>query len=104
MSLFASGKRALGICDICGFTYLLNELRSVIRKGVDTNLKACPTCWEADHPQYHIGEVRVIDPQALRNPRPDSAQLASSRAIKVFPASGATTCTTFLGLVTVQVS
>jgi len=76
---YASGNKALALCDICGFQYKLRELRSTIKKGKITDIKACPECWNPDHPQLHLGEIPVEDPQALRNPRPDSAELVSSR-------------------------
>ena len=78
---FASGKKANALCDVCGFPYKLRELRNLIVKGRDTNVKACPECWDPDHPQLHLGEFPVHDPQALRNPRPDFAELATSRAL-----------------------
>lgn len=78
---FASDKYALGLCDVCGFQYKLRELRSVMRKGWETNIKSCPTCWDPDHPQLKLGEFRVDDPQALRDPRPDSAELEASREL-----------------------
>ena len=68
---FASAKRAIAECDICGFQYKLKELRNLIRKGQDTNLKACPECWNPDQPQLRLGEFPVDDPQAIRDPRPD---------------------------------
>ena len=77
---FASAKRAIAECDICGFQYKLKELRNLIRKGQDTNLKACPECWNPDQPQLRLGEFPVDDPQAIRNPRPDFAELPASRA------------------------
>ena len=80
---FAAGKRALGLCDVCGFQYKLSKLRTTVRKGKDTNLLSCPTCWDPDHPQLQLGSRPVYDPQALRNPRPDTAELAQVRAIIV---------------------
>lgn len=77
---FASTKRALGICDVCGFTYKLRELREVIVKGRDANIKACYECWDPDHPQNDLGKYPVDDPQALRDPRPDSAELSEVRS------------------------
>jgi hypothetical protein len=68
---YASTKRAIAECDICGFQYRLRELKNLIRKGADTNLKACPECWNPDQPQLKLGEVPVYDPQAIRDPRPD---------------------------------
>lgn len=74
---YASGKDSLATCDVCGFQYTLPDLRTVIRKGQDTNIKACPTCWDKDHPQLKLGETPVYDPQAVRNPRPDPSMEAS---------------------------
>ena len=68
---FASGKHALGICDICGFQFPLMDLRPLVIRGKTTNIMACKADWNEDHPQNKLGEVRVDDPQALRNPRPD---------------------------------
>ena len=68
---FASTKRAIAECDICGFQYKLRELKNLIRKGRDTNLKAWPTCWNPGQPQLKLGEFPVDDPQAIRDPRPD---------------------------------
>ena len=56
---FASAQKALGICDVCGFQYPLRRLRSLIVKNRDTNVKACPECWEPDHPQLRLGEFPV---------------------------------------------
>lgn len=76
---FASSQKALGICDVCGFEYPLRKLRTTFVKGRKTNLLACPECWDPDHPQLRLGELPVEDPQALRNPRPDTAELVTSR-------------------------
>tara|TARA_R100001530_G_C4290319_1_gene147844 strand:+ start:231 stop:557 length:327 start_codon:yes stop_codon:yes gene_type:complete len=78
---FASSKNAIAECDICGFRYKLRELRSLVKKGKVTGLKACPTCWDSDHPQLKLGMYPVDDPQAIRDPRPDFAGYAQSRAI-----------------------
>lgn len=80
---FASGKRALGECDVCGFTYRLKRLKDVTVKGQNTNIKACPECWDKDHPQLKLGQRPIYDPQALRDPRPDFAGYAESRAQRV---------------------
>ena len=111
---FASGKRALGVCDICGFTYRLRELRKLVRKGQLVSTKACPECWDADHPQHKLGEFPVDDPQALREPRPDTTQYGGSLAIIIIAGSPDVTQlglvhpnvvgTTFLGVVTVSTS
>jgi hypothetical protein len=73
---FSSGKNAIANCDICGFQYKLHELKMVVRKTKDTNLLACPDCWDEDHPQWLLGMYPVDDPQALRNPRRDNSYFA----------------------------
>jgi len=80
-STFAVGKRALGLCDRCGQTYLLNELRKLTINFQEVNTKVCPECWEPDHPQNAQGRYPVRDAQALRDPRSDSAELDNSRTL-----------------------
>jgi|TARA_R110000803_G_scaffold191605_2_gene254296 hypothetical protein len=70
---FASAKKALALCDVCGFEYKLKELRNLVAKGRDTNIKACPECWNPSQPQLKLGEYPVDDPQAIRNPRVDTS-------------------------------
>lgn len=82
MAVFASAKRAIAECDVCGFQYKLKELRNLIVKGRDTNVKACPECWNPGQPQLRLGEFPVNDPQAIRDPRPDFASLGSSRDLQ----------------------
>jgi len=77
---FASAKKAIAECDICGFRYKLRELKSLVVKGKDTNIKACCECWNPDQPQLHLGERPVYDPQAVRNPRPDYTGYPQSRS------------------------
>lgn len=69
---FASGKHALGICDVCGFQFKLKELKQLQIKDTKTNILVCKADWNASHPQLRQGERPVEDPQALRNPRPDT--------------------------------
>lgn len=102
MARFASGKNAIAECDVCGFQYKLRQLRSLIVKSRDTNIKACPECWDPDHPQLHIGDVKVEDAQAIRNPRPDFAGYAQSRAI-ITPVYSVATAG-FVGTVTVEIT
>lgn len=99
---FASNKRAIAECDVCGFRYKLKELRSIIVKNRDTNLKACQECWDADHPQNSLGLYPVDDPQAIRDPRPDYAGYGQSRAqiTPVIQSVG----TGFVGRVTVNIA
>lgn len=74
---YASGKHAWGECDICGVAYKLHELKRLTINLAKTNLLACPDCWVPDQPQYRVGRKPVIDPQALRDPRPDTGQADS---------------------------
>ena len=72
MAKFASAKYALGICDRSGFTYPLRELLPQIVDGIDTGLRVHWSVLDPDQPQLHLNEVRVDDPQAIRNARPDN--------------------------------
>ena len=72
---FASGKKAIAECDRCGFQYQLKQLKTIVVKTKNVNLLVCPTCWEPDQPQLQLGMYPVDDPQALRNPRPDTTYL-----------------------------
>ena len=74
---FANGTKAIAICDRCGFQFRLKELRTLIIKTKNVNIKVCKECWEPDQPQLQLGMYPVDDPQALRNPRPDSSYLQS---------------------------
>ena len=75
---FASGKHALGICDRCGRTYKLHELKDEYANLHRTGLKTCRSCWDPDHPQLQLGRFRVYDPQALRDARIDTGETAST--------------------------
>ena len=68
---FSSGKYSIAECDICGFRYKLKELKNLVIKTKNVTIKACPTCWDPDHPQLQLGMYPVDDPQAVREPRPD---------------------------------
>lgn len=74
---FASGKYSIAECDICGQRYKLKELRKLTIKTKQVGIKACPECWNPDQPQLQIGMWPVNDPQAVRDPRPDSSYVAS---------------------------
>jgi len=74
---FASGKNAIAQCDRCDGRYLLKVLRREIIKGRNYDLLVCQECWDPDHPQLHLGEFPVDDPQGLRNPRPDRSYVVS---------------------------
>jgi hypothetical protein len=79
---FASSRKVIAECDICGFRYKLRELKNIITRGRDTNIKACPDCFSPDHPQNKQGLYPVRDPQAVRDPRPDFVGYVSNRNIQ----------------------
>lgn len=74
---FASGKWAIAQCDRCDQRFKLKELRREVIKGRNYELLVCKECWDPDHPQLHLGEFPVDDPQGLRNPRPDRSYIIS---------------------------
>ena len=74
---FAAGKKAIAICDRCGFQFRLKELKALVIKTKNVNILVCNECWEPDQPQLQLGMYPVDDPQGLRNPRPDSSYLQS---------------------------
>ena len=88
MGMFASGKWAISQCDRCGFRYKLKELKSLVIKTKNINLLVCKTCWEPDQPQLQLGMYPVYDPQALRNPRPDTTYLQGGIDIDGNPSGG----------------
>lgn len=69
---FANGARAFGFCDVCGFRYNLKELKNLVVKTKQTQIKACKACWVPDQPQLLLGMTPIADPQAIRDPRPDT--------------------------------
>ncbi len=68
---FASGKHAFGICDRTGFRYPLNDLVWEYKNGVKTGMRIGKDMVDPDHPQNFIGKIRIFDPQALKDARPD---------------------------------
>ena len=69
---YAVGKKALGICDRCGFTYKLKELKYEVQDQKRTGSRICSNCFDPDQPQYRVGELNTADNIGLYNPRPDS--------------------------------
>ena len=76
-SKYASGKNSIAECDRCGQRYKLKELRKLIIKTKQVNIKVCQECWEPDQPQLSLGMYPVNDPQAVREPRPDVSYTVS---------------------------
>ena len=89
-SKFASGKYAIAQCDRCKFRYKLSALKRLVIKTKNVNLLVCPECWEPDQPQLQLGLYPVNDPQAIRNPRPDSPSYIVSgvNGLQTNPAGG----------------
>ena len=75
---YAAGKKAIGICDRCGFTYKLKDLKYEVQDQKKTGSRICPSCIDPDQPQYRVGEVDTSDNISLYNPRPDSGEVAST--------------------------
>ena len=69
---FASGRFSIAQCDRCGFRFKLIDLKKEIIKTKKYDLKVCPQCWDPDQPQLQLGMYPVSDPQAVREPRPDT--------------------------------
>ena len=69
---YAVGKRAIAVCDVCGFEVRHNQLRKLVVNMHLTNIMACRSCFDRDHPQYQVGRYPVVDAEAIRDPRPDT--------------------------------
>lgn len=69
---YAKGKRAYGFCDRTGFRYKLTDLVDEVRNGVKTGFKVGRDVSDGDHPQNHLGRLRIADNMGLRNPRPEN--------------------------------
>jgi hypothetical protein len=76
--MYAQGKKALGICDRCGFTYKLSELKYEIEDSIRNGLRVCSSCFDPDQPQLKVGELQTSDPQSLFNPRTDTGEIDST--------------------------
>ena len=88
---YARGKKALGQCDRCGFSYKLDNLRYEIMDSKRNGLRVCPECFDQDQPQLKIGEVDTSDPQSLYNARVDTGRNTSTRYVAWNPIGGGVT-------------
>jgi len=75
MAKYAVGKKAYGISDRSGVRYPLSRMRKEW-----TGLLVGPDEWEPKHPQLQPLK-QVVDPQALKDPRPET-DLAAQRNIQ----------------------
>ena len=88
---FASGKKSIAECDRCGFRFKLKDLKKLIIKTKQVNIKVCNECWEPDQPQLQLGMYPVDDPQAVREPRADlSYQQSGYTGLQLLPSSNNT--------------
>jgi hypothetical protein len=85
---YASGKHSIAECDRCGQRYKLSELKKLTIKTKQVSIKVCPECWEPDQPQLQLGLYPVNDPQAVREPRPDTSYAVSGLDINGYPSDG----------------
>jgi hypothetical protein len=76
-SPYASGKKTWSFCDRCGQRFRLKVLATESVRSRQVNNKVCPSCFDPDHPQNFQGMYPIDDPQAVRDPRPDTAMLES---------------------------
>lgn len=87
-SKFAAGRATISQCDRCSFRFKLRDLRTLTIKTKQVNIKVCRACWEQDQPQLQLGMYPVNDPQAVRDPRPDTSY-PQSRALLLQVNTGA---------------
>jgi len=88
---YASGKYAFGFCDRTGFRYPKKDLVQQIVNQRPTGLLFGKDVVDQDQPQLQLGKVRVDDPQALRNPRPDQSLEESRQVFSFNPVGGGVT-------------
>ena len=88
---YARGKKALGQCDRCGFTCKLSELQYEIFDSKRNGLRVCYECLDEDQPQLKLGELNIVDPQNLYNPRVDSGEVESTSYYAFDPIGGGVT-------------
>jgi len=74
MPAYAKGNRAFGFCDKTGFRYPIDELVYEYENGVKTGFRVGKDVADPDQPQNFLGRVKIFDPQALFDPRPDRFQ------------------------------
>ncbi len=91
MSTAISPPWALGLCDRCGFSFKLNDLKVQIYDQRPTGWLVCDACNDVDNPQLQLGRIRIDDPQSLINPRPDTGIPSSTSYFGWHPIGGGDT-------------
>ena len=89
--MYAQGKKALGICDRCGFSFKLNNLKYEILDSKRTGFRVCNQCFDEDQPQLKLGQIDTSDKQSLYNPRVDTGEADSRRLFAFDPIGGGIT-------------
>ncbi len=87
MSSYTRGKYAFGFCDLTGFRYPLKDLVPEIVNQRPTGFLVGKDVVDPDQPQLQLGKLKLDDPRALRNPRPDRG-LDDSRILSSFDPVG----------------
>jgi hypothetical protein len=82
MANFTSGKFAKAICDRCG-----DKMKYLELKLEWTGLMVCEECFDPKDP-LEFPTNFPIDPESLRNPRPDNDVEAGAGTIRVAPRIG----------------
>ena len=85
---YAVGKKANGICDRCGFTYLLSALKYEIEDQKRNGLRVCSECIDQDQPQLQLGKIRHTESIGLYNPRVDTGRKSSTSYYSFNPIGG----------------
>jgi len=85
---FSSGKFSIAECDRCGQRFKLKQLKNEVIKTKLYQIKVCPECWDPDQPQLQLGMYPVDDPQAVRQPRPDTTYVTSGVNVDGYPSGG----------------
>jgi len=88
MASYAKGKFAFGFCDRTGFRYPMKDLVNQIENNRPTGKMIGRDMIDEDQPQLQLGRIRTLDPQALRNARPDTAQGESRKFFAFDPVGG----------------
>lgn len=102
---YAKGTHAFGYCDRTGFRYPLKDLVEEYRNGVKTGMRIGRDVVDPDHPQNFVGRLKISDPLALRNPRPDMSMEESRRLFGWAPVGNpAQTVVTSVGKVAVSIT
>lgn len=97
-------KPVPGLCDRCGLRYPLKDLKFEYVLGVRTGRRTCPECYDVSHPQLDTRNVRTDDKQWVKDPRPDSPELAEVRRLFGFNPVGGSNASTWSSMRSGKVS